>query len=61
MRDTYREPFVRWRFWQYSDSGILDGYDGVQADQNERYIDLNVYHGSREGLREEFGLKEDAD
>lgn len=61
MRDTYREPFVRWRFWQYSDSGILDGYDGVQADQNERYIDLNVYHGSREELMEEFGLKENAD
>lgn len=56
MRDTYMEPMVRWTFWQYSDKGSLEGYDGVQADKTEMYIDLNVYHGSLEELLEEFSL-----
>lgn len=32
-----------WRFWQYSDRGSLQGYSG-----EERFIDLNVFNGSRE-------------
>nr|HPZ53078.1 lysozyme [Clostridia bacterium] len=32
-----------WTFWQYSDRGRLNGYDGV-----ERFIDLNVFNGTRE-------------
>lgn len=56
MRDTYMEPVVSWEFWQYSDEGKLDGYDGVQADHTEMYIDLNVYHGSFEEFLEEFSL-----
>lgn len=56
MRDTYMEPLVRWTFWQYSDQGSLEGYDGMQADHTEMYIDLNVYHGSFEELLEEFSL-----
>lgn len=34
-----------WDFWQYSNRGRLDGYDG-----DERFIDLNVYNGSRQEL-----------
>lgn len=32
-----------WRFWQYSDRGQLKGYSG-----EERFIDLNVFNGTRE-------------
>ncbi|MDL2325093.1 glycoside hydrolase family 25 protein [Ruminococcaceae bacterium OttesenSCG-928-A16] len=32
-----------WLFWQYSDKGLLNGYNG-----KERYIDLNVFAGSQE-------------
>jgi lysozyme len=56
MRDTYMEPVVRWKFWQYSDKGELVGYDGVQADSQEKYIDLNVYNGSYAKFLEEFSL-----
>ncbi len=56
MRDTYMEPLTRWNFWQYSDQGKLDGYDGVQSDQTEVYIDLNVYHDSYENFLKEFSL-----
>ncbi|MBD5142638.1 MAG: hypothetical protein K2K06_05725 [Oscillospiraceae bacterium] len=56
MRDTYMEPLTRWNFWQYSDQGKLDGYDGIQSDQTEVYIDLNVYHDSYENFLEEFSL-----
>ena len=56
MRDTYREPLVSWEFWQYSDEGILEGYDGVQTDQQERYIDLNVYHGNLEAFLKKYQL-----
>ena len=34
-----------WAFWQYSDKGILDGYDG-----DEKFIDLNFFNGSKEQL-----------
>ena len=56
MRDTYMEPLVRWTFWQYSDKGSLEGYDGMQSDQTEMSIDLNVYHDSLEAFQEEFSL-----
>ena len=35
----------QWLFWQYSNRGRLDGYSG-----EERFIDLNVYRGSRESF-----------
>lgn len=58
MRDTYMEPLVHWQFWQYSDKGVLEGYDGVQDDQTEVYIDLNVYKGSLEEMVSVYGLAE---
>ena len=56
IRDVHMEPFVRWSFWQYSDQGWLEGYDGMQSDQIESNIDLNVYNGSLEQMQQEFGL-----
>ena len=56
MRNTYYEPKMKWAFWQYSDKGELEGYDGRQADNLEEYIDLNVYNGSFEEFLEEFSL-----
>lgn len=56
MRDTYMEPVVGWKFWQYSDKGELEGYDGVQTDSLEQYIDLNVYNGSYEKFLTDFAL-----
>jgi lysozyme len=58
IRNTYKKPFMRWTFWQYSDEGKLDGYDGLQADHTEMYIDLNVYNGSREAFLKQFGFAE---
>ena len=58
MRDVHMEPFVRWTFWQYSDQGMLEGYDGLQHDQTENFIDLNVYHGSKEEFLKEFDLED---
>lgn len=45
MRSVYFKPGKdsRWTFWQYSDTGLLDGYSG-----EEKHIDLNVFNGSRE-------------
>jgi lysozyme len=34
-----------WLFWQYSDREILEGYIG-----EEKYIDMNVFHGEEEEL-----------
>lgn len=56
IRDVHMEPVVKWSFWQYSDQGRLEGYDGVQADQTEVFIDLNVYHGTMDGFLREFSL-----
>lgn len=56
MRDVHVEPIVRWQFWQYSDQGMLEGYDGMQDDQTEMYIDLNVYRGSMEEFLAQFDL-----
>jgi lysozyme len=59
FRNTYQEPsVVDWSFWQYSDEGKLAGYDGIQPDHTEMYIDLNVYHSSYEAFLKEFSLPE---
>ncbi len=59
FRNTYQEPaVVDWSFWQYSDEGKLAGYDGIQTDHTEMFIDLNVYHSSYESFLEEFSLPE---
>ncbi len=47
----YYEPYVKWTFWQYTDSGQLEGYDGYQ-----QCVDLDVYNGDMMAFREEFGL-----
>ncbi len=50
IRSINGEPdLLDWKFWQYSDKGLLDGYAG-----DEKYIDLNVYNGSEAEFREEF-------
>lgn len=58
FRNTYQEPVVNWSFWQYSDEGKLDGYDGIQEDSIEMCIDLNVYRSSYEAFLKEFSLPE---
>ena len=53
LRSVYlRVPgSTRCTFWQYSDKGRLDGYSG-----EEKYIDLNVFCGTREEF-ESYGRK----
>ncbi len=60
MRNTYYQPLSDWTFWQYSDKGQLEGYDGKQHDSLEMYIDLNVYNGTHEEFLEEFFPTEEA-
>lgn len=47
IRDVYFRPNLRdgrkWVFWQYSDRKVLPGYKG-----KEKYIDLNVFNGTKE-------------
>lgn len=45
IRSVYKQPSssVQWTFWQYSNRARLNGYDG-----EERFIDLNAFHGSVE-------------
>ena len=48
IRNVYYPPIDikrQWAFWQYSDTGILDGYEG-----KEKYIDKNVFYGTKEQL-----------
>ena len=55
IRSVNMEPdLLDWKFWQYCDSGRLDGYDG-----DEECIDFNVYNGSMEEFIEEYGGKND--
>lgn len=56
MRNTYMKPMSRWTFWQYSDKGELEGFEGTQSDQLEKYIDLNVYNGTLDEMKKAFGL-----
>lgn len=39
-----------WAFWQYSNRGRLEGYSG-----REKYIDLNVFRGTRAEFEMMFG------
>lgn len=51
IRCTRFDPDMEdWTFWQYDDSGILDGYYG-----DEKCIDFNVYRGSEEEFEAEYG------
>jgi len=49
IRNVYYPPDLdmkgRWEFWQYTDRAVLSGYHG-----EEKYIDLNVFKGTREEL-----------
>ena len=45
IREVYLVPRMPFLFWQYSDRGRLEGYDGP-----EEFIDLNVFNGSKEAL-----------
>jgi lysozyme len=51
IRDVYFYPILpnnkEWLFWQYSDKGLLNGYEG-----KEKYIDLNIFTGSIDELSE---------
>lgn len=51
VRSIYCPPAVlfgnKWSFWQYMDTAMLDGYVGDQ-----KYIDVNVFNGTREDLEE---------
>ena len=51
IRDVYFTPEITikddWTIWQYSDSSVLKGYKG-----DEKYIDVNVFHGDLEKLKE---------
>lgn len=42
----------KWAFWQYDGTGELDGYRG-----ETKYIDRNVFHGSKKELEEKMVLK----
>jgi len=50
IRNVYYQPFItgnKWTFWQYTDTAVLDGYNGT-----EKYIDINVFRGTRKELKE---------
>ncbi len=40
-----------WVFWQYTDRGLLSGYDG-----SEKFIDMNTYNGEISDFKKEFEL-----
>ena len=45
IRNILFKPSQEWTFWQYSNRGRLDGYNG-----DERFIDLNVFKYSYDEL-----------
>lgn len=51
IRNVYFSPFIElgrdYTFWQYTDKAILEGYEG-----DEKYIDRNVFKGTKEELEE---------
>ena len=53
IRNVYFKPDIllnrKWDIWQYSDKGELPGYDG-----EEKHIDLNVSHYSRDEFIDRF-------
>lgn len=56
IRSVYYPPYVSvkqdWTMWQYCDTMKLQGYQG-----DEKYIDMNVFHGSLEELMDERIVK----
>ena len=46
IRNVYYQPLIiagnKWTFWQYTDTAVLEGYQGT-----EKYIDMNVFRGTR--------------
>lgn len=57
IRNVYTKPVLsdgrEWVFWQYSHKGRLNGYSG-----KEKFIDLNVFNGSKEYFNERFCLEQ---
>ena len=51
IRNVYYQPLWgtrgKWTFWQYTDTAVLEGYEGT-----EKYIDRNVFRGTKEELQE---------
>lgn len=51
IRNVYYPPVDvlggKWSFWQYTDTAVLEGYKG-----DEKYIDMNVFNGTKEKLEE---------
>lgn len=46
IRNVFTTPLLsgrEWTFWQYTDKARLDGYSG-----EEKYIDMNVFNGTKE-------------
>lgn len=52
IRCTQFEPdLLEWKFWQFSDKGMLDGYDG-----DEPCIDFNVFYGTMEEFENYYDI-----
>lgn len=48
IRNVYYPPYdKKWKFWQYSDRGKLEGIGN-----KESYVDLNVFQGNTEELQQ---------
>lgn len=60
VRSVYCPPSVffgnKWSFWQYMDTAMLDGYVGDQ-----KYIDVNVFKGTKQELEKLMVPKERED
>ena len=55
IRSVNFEPdLINWKFWQYCDSGELEGYNG-----DEKCIDFNVYNGTEEEFLNEFSSEQE--
>ena len=55
IRDVITKPNLEnrdWKFWQYTGKGKLDGYSG-----KEKFIDLNVFNGSKDGFESFVEIK----
>ncbi len=58
IANTRMEPLPDWDFWQYTNEGKLEGYDGMKDMDTEGTIDLNVYRGDLEKFLKEFVREE---
>lgn len=55
IRSVNFEPdLIDWKFWQYCDSGELEGYNG-----DEKCIDFNVYNGTEDEFLAEFSSEQE--